>query len=141
MLTVYSPEHRLHQGGSKTIDGRLVRAFEQPERAERVLEAVKGAGLGKAIAPRAFGLEPILRVHDEGFVAFLRDAHGLWQTKGKEGHALPYVFAGRDPHAPLPSHIDDKLGYYAFDASTPITAGTFQAAKAAVDVALTAQHF
>jgi len=38
-----------------------------------------------------------------------------------------------------PETIGARLGYYSFDATTPITAGTWRAASAAADVALTAQ--
>jgi acetoin utilization deacetylase AcuC-like enzyme len=39
----------------------------------------------------------------------------------------------------LPRRVSAQLGYYCFDSSTPIMAGTWIAARAAVDVALTAQ--
>jgi acetoin utilization deacetylase AcuC-like enzyme len=140
VLTVYSPDHHLHCGGSELIDGRMVEALERPERAERIVEQLRAAKLGEVVAPKAFRLDAILRVHDEAFVAFLRDAHALWRAQGKAGFALPYAFPGRGSRSPLPASLDGKLGYYAFDASTPITAGTFRAATAAADVALTAQQ-
>src|SRR5262249_751256 len=40
----------------------------------------------------------------------------------------------------VPERIDGKMGYYSFDAGTPITAGTWRAVKAAADVALTAKE-
>jgi acetoin utilization deacetylase AcuC-like enzyme len=39
----------------------------------------------------------------------------------------------------IPDHIDGKLGYYALSAETAISNGTWEAARASVDVALTAQ--
>ena len=36
-----------------------------------------------------------------------------------------------------PERIDGQMGYYSFDAGTPITAGTWRAAQASADVALT----
>jgi acetoin utilization deacetylase AcuC-like enzyme len=37
-----------------------------------------------------------------------------------------------------PTHIEGKVGYYAFDAGAPITAGTWEATRQSANVALTA---
>jgi acetoin utilization deacetylase AcuC-like enzyme len=39
----------------------------------------------------------------------------------------------------IPHHIEGKLGYYAMAAETAISNGTWEAARASVNVALTAQ--
>ena len=36
------------------------------------VERVKAEKLGDVVAPRNFGLDPILAVHDRGFVTFLQ---------------------------------------------------------------------
>lgn len=137
MLTVYSDDHRLHHGKFEFAEGELVPAFESPDRADMVLEAVREAGLGKVSEPDDFGLDPVLRVHDRRFVEFLRQAWSLWSAAGRDHDALPYTFTSRDLRQVEPDHIDGKLGYFAFDAGTPITAGTWQAAASATNVALT----
>jgi len=136
MLTVYSDDHHLHRGESELSGGALVACFECPERADLVLAAVRQAGLGDIIEPRDFGLEPVYRVHDRRFVQFLQDAWDLWTAAGRSGDALPYSWAVRDMQAREPEHIDGKLGYFSFDATSPITSGTWRAARSSVNTAL-----
>ncbi len=137
MLTVYSNDHQLHRGGFELSGGELVPCFECPERADLVLSAMQKAGLGDIIEPQEFGLDPVRRVHNARFVQFLKDAWKLWTTAGRGGNALAYSWAIRDMHAQEPEHIDGKLAYFSFDATSPITSGTWQAAKTAANTALT----
>ena len=74
MLTIYSDRHHRHHGTAELIDGTLKPCFEMPQRAEMILARVREVGLGNVVAPRAFGLDPVRRVHDAGFVAFLEHA-------------------------------------------------------------------
>jgi len=137
MLTVYSNDHQLHRDGHELSSGKLVPCFECPERAELVLAAVRQAALGDIIEARDFGLEPITRVHDRRFVQFLQDAWSLWLAAEREGDALPYSWAIRGMQPQEPEHIDGKLGYFSFDATSPIVSGTWQAVQASANTALT----
>jgi acetoin utilization deacetylase AcuC-like enzyme len=137
MLTVYSDDHQLHDGKYELSGGQLLPCFECPQRADLVVAAVRQAGLGDIVAPHDFGLDPIRRVHDGRFVQFLQDAWGLWSAAGHESDALPYTWAVRGMHAQEPEHIDGKLGYFSFDATSPITSGTWQAVVASANTALT----
>jgi acetoin utilization deacetylase AcuC-like enzyme len=112
--------------------------FECPERAAFVLERVRQVGLGEIVAPERHGLEPVLRVHDAGFVAFLEGAAREWAAAGHRGEAMPETWPARRMTPRRPSRISGQLGYYAMSAETSITPGTWEAARAAVDVALTA---
>ena len=137
MLTVYSDDHQLHRGRFELSGGKLVPCFECPERAELVFAAVRDAALGDIVAPRDFGLEPVRRVHEPRFVQFLQDAWDLWAAAGRDGDALPYSWAVRGMQAQEPEHIDGKLAYFSFDATSPITSGTWQAARTSANTALT----
>jgi acetoin utilization deacetylase AcuC-like enzyme len=137
MLTIYSESQTLHRGRHEICDGKLVPCFESPERATLVLDALRHARLGEVLAPEAFGLAPLTRVHDHRYVEFLRTAWELWTAEGRTYDALPYTWAVRGMRPIEPEHIDGKLALYSFDAATPITAGTWEAASAAADVALT----
>lgn len=137
MLTVYSESQTLHRGGHELCDGDLLPCFEKPERATLVLDAVRDAHLGDVSSPDAFGIEPLLRVHDRGYLEFLQSAWDQWTAEGRTRDALPYTWAVRGMRPVVPEHIDGKLAWYSFDAGTPITAGTWAAASAATDVALT----
>lgn len=139
MLTIYSNDHHLHHGTAELIDGTLKPCFEMPRRADMVLERVRKVGLGDIAAPREFGLDPVLRVHDAGYVAFLETAWSRWSADGRSHDALPLVWPVRGLRTDRkPQDIDGLLGYYSFDAGVPITAGTWQAIRSSANVALTA---
>lgn len=138
MKTVYSDDHRLHAAKLELIEGTLKPAVEKPERADIVLARVREVGLGAVVGPRAFGMEPLGRVHDARFLAFLESAWDMWTASGRDCEALPLVWPVRGLRAIEPDSIDGKLSYFSMDAGTPVTAGTWAAARASADVALTA---
>ena len=139
MKIVYSDEHRHQDGKSELIDGKLMPCFEMPRRAEIILARLKEVRLGQIVAPEDFGLDPIKRVHNANFVDFLRSAWDLWVMQHGAYDALPLSWLARGMRAIEPEVIDGKLGYYSFDAGTPITAGTWRAITASANVALTGQ--
>lgn len=140
MLTVYSDDHRLRDARTELYGGALVAPFECPARAELVLERVREVGLGPVVGPRSFGLDPVLKVHDRDYLAFLETCWEAWTAEGYEGEAIPTVWPSRRLwRERVPEAIDGKLGYYAMAAETSISEGTWRAARAAADVALTAQ--
>ncbi len=138
MITVYSSDHRLQEGRFELIGGELVPCYEKPERAEIILARVREVGLGEVVPPRRFGRKPLLRVHDEKFLDFLEGAWESWVRVHGAKDALPMNWAVRTLRQKEPRAIDGKLGYYCLDAATPITKGTWAAASAAADTALTA---
>ena len=135
MLTVYSEDHRLHRGRAELINGKLVPSFECPERADTILRAV--TPITQVTGPSEFGLDPVRRVHSEDFLTFLENAWSMWTAAGRDWDALPLAWPVRGMRQIEPDHIDGKLSYFSFDAGTPITAGTWQAATTAANVALT----
>lgn len=138
MITVYSADHRHQDGRFELIDGRLQPPVERPRRAEAVLARVREVGLGAIVDAEEFGTGPIERVHDPDYVAFLRTAHDEWRVEHGDGEALPLIWPWRGlRHHRVPDSIDGRLGYFSFDAGTPITAGTWKAATASANVALT----
>jgi acetoin utilization deacetylase AcuC-like enzyme len=139
MLTIYSDDHRLHHGRCELIDGQLMPCFEMPSRADHVLERVKSVGLGPVQAPVDHGRAPILRVHSADYLDFFEGAWRRWAELGHEGDLLPFTWPARTLRRVKPSGLHGELGYYSFDAGAPITAGTWQAAYSAAQVALTAQ--
>lgn len=138
MKAVYSPLHARHDGGVELYRGRLVPTFETPERAEIIRAALEAAG-HELLPPREIPESRLLRVHEPAFVEFLRGAHARWQSEGREGHVLPSGFPARGLRQDhRPAGISGSLGWFAFDASTPIVAGTWDAALAAARCAMTA---
>ncbi|MGD1877442.1 MAG: histone deacetylase family protein [Kiloniellaceae bacterium] len=138
MKTVYSEKHKLHHAKLELINGQMQPAVEMPSRAETVRDRVKAGDLGPVIGPTAHGLDPVKRVHKANYVDFLSKAWEMWAAEGRDYEALPLVWAVRGLRQIEPDYIDGKLSYYSFAAGTPITSGTWEAATASADVALTA---
>jgi acetoin utilization deacetylase AcuC-like enzyme len=125
--------------------GQVIQANEVVERAERIRDALAADGGFEIVGPSEHGDDPITAVHDPGLLRFLDEAWPQMRAEGIDHAALmPESFnvrsltegiAGRGE----PRHaISGRAGYWAFDTSTPIVEGTYVAARAAVDVALTA---
>jgi acetoin utilization deacetylase AcuC-like enzyme len=140
MFTIFSDQHHYQNANAELIDGKLLPPYENPRRANTILSQIQTAQLGEIRSPQSFGLDPILSVHDSGFVSFLETAWSQWVAQQGTHDALPLNWATRTMrHDRIPETIEGKLSYYSFDAGTPIIAGTWTAATAAVDVALTGQ--
>ncbi len=139
MKTVFSPLHNRRTAKTELDGGILIAPHEKPSRAETILGRVKQEQLGEVLPPQEFGLGPVLRVHTQDYVDFLRTSWADWTAEGKPGEAIPAVWPGRGMRHRVPKDIDGRLGYYSFAAETSITEGTWDAVCASADVALTAQ--
>lgn len=137
MKTIFSADHELQAGRAELNDGQLVPCFEKPERARIIRARIDEVALGEVLAPDRFGTAPILRVHAERFVHFLEHAWDEWTIAHGDRDGLPLSWPTRGFRTIEPTAIDGKLGFYSFDAGTPITAGTWRAATSSVDTALT----
>ena len=139
MLTVFSEKHSLRDAKTELYGGELVPPFECPVRAEHIVERVRQVSLGEIIAPQNFDIDTITRVHDADFIRFLESCWSEWESSGYSGEAIPTCWPARGMQQRIPEHIEGKLGYYAMAAETAISNGTWEAARASVDVALSAQ--
>ncbi|WP_166266712.1 histone deacetylase family protein [Marinobacter caseinilyticus] len=140
MKTVFSPLHNRRSAKTELDGGVLIEPHEKPSRADTILARVTHQQLGEVIAPTDFGLAPILRVHTAEYVDFLKRCWDDWVAAAKPGEAIPAVWPGRGMRNRLPKDIDGRLGYFSFAAETSITEGTWDAACASANVALTAQQ-
>jgi len=139
MKTVFSAGQLAHDPKQEISDGMLKPAVEIPARAEMVRDAVLARGLGEVLEPEDFSMEPLARVHDAGYLAFLESFWSRWTDLGRSGEAFPFVWPVRGLNIePLPDHVDGLLGRYSFDAGTPLGEHTFVAARASANSALTA---
>lgn len=136
MRTIYTEDHHLQEGKAELIDGKLLPCFENPRRADLVIARVREVGLGEVLAPEEFDLAPLARVHARNFLDFLETAWDAWVEAHGAYDALPLAWPVRGMSQREPEAIDGKLSYFSFDAGTPITAGTWRAARAAANVAL-----
>ena len=141
MQTVYTDRHKLRNSKTELFGGELVPPFECPERAEIILDRLQSRQLGPVIGPSAHGMDPVLAIHDAPFVEFLRTCWTDWQAEGFKGEAIATTWPSRrmTRNTP-PRNIDGRIGYYCLAAETSISDGTWEAACASADVALTGQR-
>ena len=144
MRVVASERHRLHEPPYEVTGGRQVPAYEVPARGEAILAALGQDGRFRVEEPREFGTAPILAVHEAGLLRYLETAWDEWRRGGTGQDAIvpdtllhARLRAGM-AEAPEPTSPCGRSGYWCFDTATPIVAGTYAAARAAVDVALSA---
>ncbi|MEM6886904.1 MAG: histone deacetylase family protein [Pseudomonadota bacterium] len=136
METIFTQKHRLRNAKTEIYGGQLVEPFERPSRAEFIMERVRKVDLGPVSAPDEFGMGPISAVHDMGYLCFLKTAWKEWEAEGFKGEAITTVWPARRMSTRIPKHIEGRLGYYALACETAITDGTWEAAYAAAQVAL-----
>ena len=120
---------------------------EEPERGDVLAEQLAAAGV-ELVEPGEHGLDPILAVHDADFVDFLSRAWPAWVAEGHledpgQPEVVPYLFAtagyaARHRKDRRPATIRAEAGLYAMDTMSLISEGTFAAACAAADGAVTA---
>jgi len=127
------------------MGGRPVPCFEKPERISAIERALSETGGFRLLAPTEHGLEPITDVHDPALVDLLERVWSDALASGATDGTAPLIpdtflvgplagggYGGSGTARPA------RLGAHCLDTATPIVAGTIAAARAAVDVALTA---
>jgi acetoin utilization deacetylase AcuC-like enzyme/GNAT superfamily N-acetyltransferase len=107
---------------------------ERPARVKAIHAALDRTDLFQTIGPRHFGQEHITAVHDGDFVRYLK---AVCLKLHPMRPVYPYVFPIRRPER-KPQDLAVRAGYYCIDTFTPLDRNAYDAAKAAVDVALTA---
>jgi len=140
MKTFYSPLHLEHDPQVQFEGGQLLPAVEIPLRAEKVLAEISKRRIGPVVPPTPFDDAAILKVHDAGMVAFLAVAYGEWIKRhgNNAPPAIPSTWPAHGLHDGRHGDIEARLGTYAFSADSPLTGGTWKAARESVNVALSA---
>lgn len=143
MLIFHNPDHRLHQGRSEMFRGLLVPCHERVERLDHVLAELTRRPIGPLREPDATGLDQALaQIHAPAYLDFLARAWEDWiaiDPANVARDALPSVWPGRGFRRDVvPDNFSAQLGLYAFDAGTPLTAGSWQAARTGAACALSA---
>ncbi len=114
MKIVYSPLHQQHRPTYEVYDGVRDTYAEVPERIEVIKDALVKENLGILVAPKEFSARFIEEIHHRNYIKFVA-------SKSKELKSDDNFFASN----------------FIMDTYTPMTGETYQAAKVAVDVALT----
>jgi len=144
MRVVYSSEHLRHAPSFEVEDGKAVAAYEVLERAETIRLALMADGGFAFEAPAEHGTEPITAVHEPAMLAYLESAWRDWVAAGETAaEIIPDTFPLPAYHERMdrpagPGHPRAQVATWVFDTSSAIVEGTYDAARSAVDVALTA---
>ncbi|MCC6169987.1 MAG: histone deacetylase family protein [Caldilineaceae bacterium] len=138
LATVYSDTQRAHNTAGVRLEGHPYIIDEVPARAEILLQAVRAAALGPVVAPDDFGLAPILAAHTAEYVDHLQTVYAA--TAAIDGQAGPVLGNTFAPRGALrkPASVLGLTGYYSYGVGSPVLAGTWAAAYAAAQCALTA---
>ncbi|MCC6299175.1 MAG: histone deacetylase family protein [Anaerolineales bacterium] len=140
MKIFYSEAHRKHNPPFEVFDGGLRTPYlENPDRMDRILMALRATDWAEIREPADFGLDPIRAVHDKDYLDFLASCWTEWlDTKPQDASVLlPATFALRH-HPKKPKSLLGRAGYYIMDLSACIVAGTYEAALASANCALSA---
>ncbi|MGV3570955.1 MAG: histone deacetylase family protein [Ramlibacter sp.] len=133
MRTFYNDRHPLHHGRHEMFRGELVPCFEVPARADFVLQELRARGFGSIEAPPAMEDAVLERVHAQRYLQFLATAWHEWialDPRNAERDALPSYWPVRTFRTDvLPASFPARMGLFSFDAGSPITAGTWEAAR------------
>jgi acetoin utilization deacetylase AcuC-like enzyme len=144
MPVVWSDDCRLHDPAAEIWIGVRTPAVETAARTQAILETLRAAG-GQTVPAEQHEDERLFAVHDSGLLEYLASAWADWEQAGLpvdpgQDRVVPYVFAHSAlTQSPLvPTAIWARPGFFAYDTMTLIGPGTWQAARAAADCALTA---
>ena len=142
MITFYNPHHAQHQGKFEMFRGQLVPCFEVPARADYVLAELQRRPLGEVRTPSRFDVPALTTIHAPRYLDFLAGAWDEWvalDPANATRDALPSVWPGRTLRSDvLPANFSARMGLFSFDAGSPLTAGTWVAARAGADCAFAA---
>ncbi len=146
MIVVASDRHLKHAPLAEIESSGLQPPFEHPGRAAAIRKVLTGDELFKVVEPDTWGVAPIEAVHDPGLVTFLARAWADYQIPHPGTHdvvpdffCMPGLMSGMGDF-PSESVIDLELGRWCFETTTPLTEGSYDAARSAVDVALSASQ-
>ncbi len=141
---VWSPDTRRHDPRHEVWLGVATPATEVAARVDAILDALAGREL---LAARRHGAETLRSVHDPALLDFLATAADRWQQGGYDAlvgqpRVVPYFFPTPALTAGLPvrepAALHGLTGQFCYDTMTLVGPGTWEAAVAAADCALTA---
>ena len=141
MKTFFNDSHQSHAPGFEFFRGERVACFETPARAEYVKARLveRGHRLQRAHVDSRTVLGT---VHAPRYLAFLEHAWRDWLTlaPGNDGcQPFPSIWPVRGLRSDIePLNFIARLGLYSMDNGSPLSAGTWQAAKAGADAAASA---
>ncbi|CAN5461487.1 histone deacetylase family protein [soil metagenome] len=139
MITVFDDAQRLHDPPGFIVSGKRQPSPERPVRIDLLMKGVERTG-SPVVAPPPLDPVALERVHDRRYLAFMETLWTRWSRVPDAGDMpSPNVHAlGRAtlPPASYPDSVVGQCGYHLGDGSCPVTAETWNAAKASAATAL-----
>ena len=143
---VWSDRHRLHEPGAEIWVGVRTPGTEVPARADEIRAELSSAG-ARFVKAEPQPDDVLHGVHDPELTAYLARAWEDWDAAGLpddpgQDRIVPYLFP--DPSlfsgfAPtLATSRTARAGQFAYDTMSLVGPGTWKAARAAIDTAVTA---
>jgi acetoin utilization deacetylase AcuC-like enzyme len=145
---VSSDECLRHEPDAEIWIGVRTTGTELPERMTAIRAATVAAGAEQVVAP-AHDDRLLSKVHSAELLDYLATAWDRWVAAGfpddpGQNRVVPYIFptTGMLDRLPVrePAAAHARAGRYCYDTMTLIGPGTWEAARAAVDVAITAAN-
>lgn len=133
MRLFFDPRQMAHAPPQEMHNGAFVPYAETPARAQAMC-----SGVPATETPTDHTEAPILRVHDAGYIEFLKTAHTRWAAAGRPGDVMGYVWPVVGRRALNLTRIDALAGRYSMDSSTPLTADSWTSAYWSTQCALSA---
>ncbi len=139
---VASTTHRRHAPLAEIESSGLQSPWEHPGRADAIHDVLAADDRFAVVGPEGWGLAPITAVHEPGLVEFLSRAWVDYQVRHPGTHdVVPDVFVSPgllDGIGPVRHDLPvvAELGRWCFETTTPLTEGTYEAARGAIDIAL-----
>lgn len=142
MRIVHNPRHHLHDARHEMFRGRLVPCHETPARLDHVVAELRRRPLGDWCLPEPVSDAELAAVHSPRYLDFIARAWDDWVALDPANAALdilPSVWPVRGfRHDVEPRNFAAQLGLHSFDAGSPMVAGTWAAARAGAECAVTA---
>ena len=142
MKTFFNHHHALHRGRQEMFRGQMVPCFELPERLDHVLARLQQRRLGPVLQAPDAGTAALSRIHAPVYLQFLQHAWADWlalDPANVDRDALPSVWPNHALRCDvLPANFAARLGRFAFDCGSPLTSGTWAAARQGAMCALAA---
>ena len=153
MKIILNPDFDQHAPEGEMHQGKWVPSFENPARLHHIITCFQDHNFGTFTDPQDFGFDPILKIHPQPYVTFLRSIWEEWSAAGHEGDILPYVWpapglmsnslvspalGAASGLAQSPAALTAKIGSYAFSSDTPIMKDSWTAIYQGAQTALSA---
>ena len=140
MRTFFNADHALHRGRHEMFRGELVPCFEVPDRVDFVLEELRRRGIGDIETPAPAPVAALARVHSQRYLDFLAGAWDEWvalDPANARRDAIPSYWPVRTMRSDVtPASFHARMGLFSFDAGSPLTSGTWAAARSGAGCAL-----